>query len=249
MSKRIDQKSAARLVRDQLAQDRRRKRTMWISLGAVGLLVIAGLIGWSMYAANKTTDFTRPANTNAASTGVVTGSGPVTVDEYIDFLCPHCKAFHDQSGPTIAKLADAKKITLVTHPVAYLDAASTNQYSTRSSAASGCAADGGKFTQYADVLFANQPAEGTAGPSDDQLIAFGSQVGLGEPFATCVKDKRYVNWAKHVSTEAGKAGVTGTPTVMVNGKPVQPDAAAIVAAVAEASKSAPVTANPSASQS
>ncbi|GAB4049821.1 DsbA family protein [Catellatospora paridis] len=244
MSSRKDQNAAARMVRDQIAKEQRRKRTMWISIAAVAALVIAGLIGWGIYAGSKTTDFTAPKGANAAGNGIATGSGPVVVDEYVDFLCPHCKSFHDEAGPSVAQLAADGKITLVTHPVAYLDGASTNRYSTRSSAASGCAAEFGKFTEFSNVLFDNQPAEGGAGPTDDDLIVLGRQAGLGDDFAQCVRDKRFLTWTNHVSEEAGRAGVTGTPTVLVNGKPTQANAAQIAAAVAAATG-----ANPSASTS
>ncbi|GAA1638087.1 thioredoxin domain-containing protein [Catellatospora bangladeshensis] len=234
MSSRKDQNAAARMVREQIAREQRRKRTMWISIAAVSALVIAGLIGWAIYAGGKTTDYTAPKGANSAGTGIVSGTGPVVVDEYVDYLCPHCKSFHDEAAASIQQLANDGKITLVTHPVAYLDGASTNRYSTRASAAAGCAAEYGKFTEYTDTLFQNQPAEGGAGPSDDDLIVFGRQVGLGEDFAQCVKDKRFINWTNHVSEEAGRAGVSGTPTVMVNGKPVQASSTAIAAAVAAA---------------
>jgi protein-disulfide isomerase len=239
MSSRKDQNAAARMVREQLAKEQRRKRTMWISVGAVAVLVIAGLIGWSIYTGGKAAQYTAPKGANAAGTGITAGSGPVVVDEYVDFLCPHCKTFHDEAAASIEQLVAAGKITLVTHPVAYLDGASTNRYSTRASAASGCAAEHGRFTEFADVLFDNQPAEGGAGPSDDDLIVFGRQAGLGDDFAQCVRDKRYVNWTGHVSEEAGRAGVTGTPTVLVNGKPVQASPATIAAAVAAASGASP----------
>lgn len=245
MSSRKDQNAAARMVREQLAKEQRRKRTMWISIAAVAALVIAGLIGWSIYAGGKASDFTAPKGANSAGDGITTGSGPVVVDEYVDYLCPHCKSFHDEAGPAIQQLASTGKITLVTHPVAYLDGASTNRYSTRSSAAAGCAAEYGKFTEFSDVLFANQPAEGGAGPSDEDLIVFGRQAGLGDDFAQCVRDKRFINWTDHVSEEAGRAGVTGTPTVLVNGKPVEASSTAIAAAVAAAASPAAPSASTS----
>ncbi|HCT78938.1 MAG TPA: disulfide bond formation protein DsbA [Micromonosporaceae bacterium] len=235
MSKRVDHKSAARIVREQLAAEKRRKRTIWTALIAVFVLVAGGLIGWMLFLGKKANEVHTPASANKDGNGIVTGSGPVIVEDYIDFICPHCKSFHDEATPAIKQLIAENKITFVTHPVAYLDRFSTNKYSTRASAASGCAADGGKFTEYEDVLFDNQPAEGTAGPGDDQLIQFGSQVGLGETFAQCVKGKRHVTWAKKVSEDATEAGVTGTPTVLVNGKKIQGGSAAIIAAVAEAS--------------
>jgi protein-disulfide isomerase len=131
-------------------------------------------------------------------------------------------------------MATDNRITLVQHPVAYLDRFSTNQYSTRASAASACASDDGHFQEYVSLLFANQPAEGSAGPTDQQLIQLGTKNGLSQKFAQCVRDKRYVTWAKKVSDDAGRAGVTGTPTVLVNGKKVQANTASIVAAINQA---------------
>jgi protein-disulfide isomerase len=222
------------VVREQIEREKRRKRTAWIAIIALGALAIGGVVGWTIYVSNRATSVNTPAHANAAGNGIVTGSGPVVVEDYIDFICPYCKVYHDEAGANVAKLVTDNKITLVHHPVAYLDRFSTNNYSTRASAASGCAADDGKFQQYADVLFANQPAEGSAGPTDEQLIKFGTDNGLSEIFAQCVRDKKYLSWAKRVSDDAAKAGVTGTPTVFVNGKKVQASTATIVAAVNEA---------------
>lgn len=230
-----DKRAAARVVREQMAREKRRQRTIWTSVIAVAALVIGGFVGWGVYASQQQGEVRTPAGANQAGNAIVTGTGSVIVEEYVDFLCPHCKAFHDEADPTIQQLISEGKITLVTHPVAYLDRFATNRYSTRSSAASGCAADGGKFTQYVNVLFASQPPEGGAGPSDDELINMGTQAGLTDQFATCVRDKQYVTWVKKVSDDASAAGVTGTPTVLVNGtKLEQPSAAAITAAVSGA---------------
>jgi len=219
------------VVREQIERERRRKRTAWIAIIALGALAIGGVVGWTIYASNRASGVNTPAETNSAGNGIVTGSGPVVVEDYVDFLCPYCKVYHDDAAVNVAKLLAENKITLIQHPVAYLDRFSTNNYSTRASAASGCAADDGHFQEYVNVLFANQPAEGSAGPTDDQLIKLGTDNGLSENFARCVRDKKYVTWAKKVSDDAGEAGVTGTPTVFVNGKKVQATANSIVAAV------------------
>jgi protein-disulfide isomerase len=244
MNKRDNHKAASSVVRKQLAAEARRKRIVWGSMAGVLLIGLVGLITWMVLLNKEKGQVHTPANANSAGNAVVTGSGAVTVEDYIDFMCPHCKAFHDEAGPTIAQLLADKKITLVQHPVAYLDAASTTKYSTRSSAASGCASDDGKFNEYGEVLFANQPAEGSAGLSDDQLISLGAQAGLGDSFKSCVKDQRYVSWAKKVSDDATKAGITGTPTILVNGKKVQGGSAAILAAVEEASAAGAAGATP-----
>ena len=234
-----EKSSAARLVREQIAAEKRRKRAIWTTVGVIFGAALLGMIGWMLFLNHQASEVHRPAAANAQNNAIVTGNGPVVVEDYIDFICPHCKTFHDEAGPAIAQLIAENKITFVQHPVAYLDRFSTNRYSTRAAAAAACASDGGKFEEYVNVLFANQPPEGGPGPTDSQLIDFGRGIGLGDDFAGCVTDKRYVAWVGKVSDDATKAGITGTPTVFVNGKKIQGGSAAILAAVAAASGAAP----------
>ncbi|GAA4469836.1 DsbA family protein [Phytohabitans houttuyneae] len=231
MSSRVGQKQAARVVRDQIAREKRRSRTLWTSIAAVAVLVIAGLIGWGVVASQDSGSFTPPPGAVENGTGIKVGSGPVQIDIYEDFICPACGQFEQQTGGTIDQLVSEGKVTVVYHPVAFLDRASSTDYSTRSSAASGAAAEGGKFREYAKALFAQQPAEGSAGLSDDKLIEIGRSVGLGDAFAQAVRDGKYKPWTAHVTDEASGDGVTGTPTVRVAGKDVQPTTQAILAAV------------------
>ncbi|WP_422734151.1 DsbA family protein [Micromonospora sp. WMMD558] len=214
-------RDAARVVREQMARERRRKRTLWVSVAAVAVLVVAGLIGWSVYSSQRADEYTAPPGANDAGTGIVYGSGPVTIDLYEDYLCPACRQFEEVSGETIDQLADEGKARVVFHPVAYLNRFSTTEYPTRASAASGCAAAGGKFREFTEALFERQPPEGGPGLSDDQLVDIGVEVGLDrDTFGSCVRDDTYHAWTEHVTEEASEAGITGTPTILVNGQPV-----------------------------
>src|SRR6185295_2927765 len=104
MRKRVSQKTAARVVREQLAKEKRRQRTLWTSVVAVAVLVIAGLVGWGVYASQRSDGFKAPAGAVADDTAIAVGSGPVKVDLYVDFMCPHCKEFEEQSGETLDQL-------------------------------------------------------------------------------------------------------------------------------------------------
>jgi protein-disulfide isomerase len=236
MSKRTtDRKQAARVARDRLAREKRRRRTLVTSAAAVVLLLVAGLVGWAVYANQRADSYLAPPGAVDNDSGVVVGSGPITVDIYVDFLCPYCKQFEQQAEPTIGKLVSDGKVTVVYHPVAFLDRMSTTEYSTRASAASGCVAEGGKFQPYAKALFEQQPPEGGPGLPDDKLISIGTGLGLTDPFPTCVRDGKYKPWTQHVTEVASERGVNGTPTVLVAGKQIEPTADALSAAVAAAS--------------
>src|SRR3984957_13982213 len=123
------------------------------------------------------TDLTAPDRLPAGATpegdGISTGDGPVQVDAFIDFLCPYCRRFELSAGPALAGLVADRLISLAYHPMNFLDEASTTNYSTRAAAASGCAADSGRFLDYTHALFVNQPPEGSAGLSDSELAALG----------------------------------------------------------------------------
>ncbi|GAB3800235.1 hypothetical protein GCM10027605_15400 [Micromonospora zhanjiangensis] len=191
-----------------------------------------------VWANQRTTSFAAPRGANDGATGIVVGSGPVTIDIYEDFLCPICKQFEQTSGATVDQLVAQNKVRVVYHPVAYLNRASSTEYSTRSSAASACAAQFGDYRAYAKALFEQQPAEGGAGLPNDQLVGIGAGAGLtGNDFASCVRDQTYKPWTDHVTEAASKANITGTPTVLVNGKQLdRPTPEAITAAVQAAGK-------------
>ena len=174
-----------------------------------------------------------PAGASAEGDGIVIGDGPVTVDAYIDFQCPFCKQFEEVAAPTLDRMITDRLINVVYHPMAFLDRLSTNHYSSRASASSGCAADGGRFEEYAHALFADQPPEGGPGLSDEELIDIGRSVGLDESaFAQCVLSRAYLDWAAYVTFMAGRRGVGATPTVTVDGVFVPANPRAIAAAVA-----------------
>jgi protein-disulfide isomerase len=234
-----DRAQAKRVVQEQLAKERRRRVTLWTSVGVVALLIVVGLIGWGVAASQesgKTAGLTTPSVAVDEGTAFAVGTGPVKIDIYEDFMCPACGQFESGAASTIDQLVAENKVTVQYHPIAILDRMSSTEYSTRSAAASAAAAQGGKFSEYHKVLFANQPQEGTAGLDDAKLIELGKSVGLTDAaFADAVTEGTYTAWATKVTDTASARGVTGTPTVLVGGKALaSPTAQALTAAVAAA---------------
>ena len=170
---------------------------------------------------NQTIEMPVPRGVSEDKTGIAVGSGPVDIDAYIDFQCPFCKLFELASGDTINLLLDRQAIRFIDHPMNFLDAASTNHYSTRAAAAAAAASDAGRFRQYVDALFVNQPPEGGPGLTDDQLIALGRDIGITDPtFADEIREGRYRPWPSFVTERATARGIGGTPSVFVQGIPV-----------------------------
>jgi protein-disulfide isomerase len=178
-----------------------------------------------------------PAGSTPEGDGILMGTGPVQVDAFIDFLCPYCRRFEQANESLLAQLISDGQARLAYHPMNFLDEASTTSYSTRAAAASGCAADQGRFLQYAHELFAHQPPEGGAGLSDAQLARLSQDAGLdpGE-FAAAMAAGAYLEWPAYVTSRASEAGVTATPTVLVAGVRVRPAPHAIAEAVSEAAE-------------
>ena len=210
----------------------RRRGPSSLTLVAVVVLVLfAGAVGFGVYRAGAGGGGDLPAGATAA--GVVVGdpNAPATIDLYLDFQCPACRQYEQQVGPTIDELVASGQARVAYHPVAYLNRFSSTQYSSRSSAAAGCAADAGVLPRFAQLLYANQPPEGGTGLPDEQLVALGTQAGAGGDFATCVQDGTYADWTRSVTDAASQAGVTATPTVLVNGQEVEHTADALRTAV------------------
>lgn len=173
-----------------------------------------------------------PANATAEGDGVLVGDGPVRIDAFIDFLCPICRQFELSSGETLAELVSSGHASAAYHPMNFLDADSTTNYSTRAAAASGCAADAGRFVEYAHALFVHQPPEGGPGMTDRELADLGRLAGLdGPPFTSCIAQAPYLEWPSYVTAWAEGRGVQVTPTVLVSGTPVRADPQAIAEAV------------------
>jgi protein-disulfide isomerase len=173
-----------------------------------------------------------PAHATATADGVTVGDGVVTVDAYIDFLCPFCKLFESTAGPLLGALAADRLATVVYHPMGFLDSLSTTRYSTRAAAAAGCASDFDRFAPYSHVLFEHQPPEGGPGLTEAELVELAHLAGIGRAdFAACDFGGRYLDWVDYLTQLALARGISGTPSVFVEGIPVPANPQTIAAAV------------------
>jgi protein-disulfide isomerase len=163
------------------------------------------------------------------------GSSVVDIQIYLDYLCPICKAFEAANSAQIEEWVKSGAATVEIHPISILDRSSQGtQYSTRAANTAACVANYSPNTFWAlnQALFSKQPAEGSTGLTDDELIGIVKDVGAGsvDQISTCVKDQTYSTWVTSSTnrsetvpfpnskiTDPTKAVLKGTPTVLVNG--------------------------------
>jgi protein-disulfide isomerase len=174
---------------------------------------------------------TNPKRSADPSTGLEVGAGPVRVDVYVDYQCPPCSTFEEATEDVLAGYLTSNRITLSIHPVAFIDDRSENRYATRAAAAMACAYEEGKALEFHRHLLRNQPAEDTAGPTDEQLVSAGRSLGMGSGFGDCVSGQRKVGWVAEATEAAEDFGVEQVPALYVNRQKVQATKSALVTAV------------------
>nr|WP_235433554.1 thioredoxin domain-containing protein [Protofrankia coriariae] len=213
---------AAQARAAEAARARRRQRAIVGSV-VVALLAVAALIGVAVQS-NRTESapVVLPVTATGTDNGIVVGraDAPVTVDFYEDFQCPICQELESTLGPNIQQMISDGRIRAVYHMMSFL-----GPESVRAANAAAAAAQEGKFKEYHDILYANQPPEHSGGYQNDALTAFGARVGLTSPaFVEAVRNGTYNGYVAKVEDDASKRGVTGTPTVLVNGRQLSPQA-------------------------
>ncbi len=220
-------------------------RRKWIiGIGAVvvvAALVIGGVI-WTIADRNTTEGQIIDAGKTSSLAGDVTqkrdgvvvtvgkAGAKASIDVYADFLCPICGEFEKQYKTQIEQAINDGKLQVRYHMVPLLNQRSSPPgYSLDSANAALAAADAGKFLQFHDALFANQPEEGKRGYDKTQLIELGKNVGITDPaFAETVNAGTYdqqlntafqqiENDPKLAQDFGGGQSGFGTPTVTANG--------------------------------
>jgi protein-disulfide isomerase len=214
-------------------------------LAVIGLIVYNG-VSASANVANPTnmvsngillTSTTKAVSTPAIAKGAdptpttqSNGSGKANITMYVDYQCPFCNQFETANATQIGQWLNGGIATVEIHPIAILDSSSSGtKYSTRAANAAACVANYDPNTFYAvnSALFANQPAEGGTGLTDSKILSVLKGAGASSAAITkCVNDQTFKDWVASATTRvltkplpnSSMAKLTGTPTVIVNGK-------------------------------
>lgn len=237
---------AEQMRKEREKADRRQRNLITVAIAVVVVALIA-VGAWAVSNGGGDDDIglvVKPAHTNASygfdysavDAGGTAGADPVRVVLYEDFQCPVCKVFEEQNGAYLEDLVKKGEITIEYRLFAFLDDASSTEYSTRSASAAMAVLDQGgpaAFKAFHALLFANQPPEGGDGLDDDTLIDFAKQAGV-TGIDTEVKDQTYAPWVRKALESGRSDGIGGTPTIVIDGETVAPTRDDIDAAIAAA---------------
>ncbi|GAA4358736.1 DsbA family protein [Microbacterium rhizosphaerae] len=193
---------------------------IWVSIAVVAVLAVVTVLVVVMNT-QASSPGDKPQSSHITSSGAIVfgDSKTNTVTTYIDFLCPICNEFEQSEGATIKTAVDAGKTTLEVVPVAILDTRSNPAgYSSRAGSAmySVVIHDYANAYAFMQAMYANQPQEGSAGLTDQQIIDVAKNAGVNMTPAleSEITSNKY---QKYVQAQQLPQGATGTPTLVVNG--------------------------------
>ncbi|HVZ66643.1 MAG TPA: DsbA family protein [Patescibacteria group bacterium] len=140
----------------------------------------------------------------------------VTIVEFADFRCPFCERYFTDTESQIMKdYVDTGKVKYIFRQYQFLGDASVVAGN-----AAECANEQGKFWDYHEWLYKNQPDESdTSMYNTDGLAKGADAIGLDvAKFRDCLDSKKYAANLDKDLNEGKSIGVTGTPTFYINGR-------------------------------
>lgn len=222
---------AERMAAKQAATEKRNRLIIILAaVLVVGLVITAGFLIFRAGQRTLLSDFDGARPADSTDTGGITfgsdlvagsvNDGAPELHVYLDFMCPACGSFDSVNREDLRAMAADGTATVVLHPLDFLNRFSMGtDYSTRASNAFATVAS--EAPEYAldftEIMFDNQPAENTEGLTDDQIAAFAVEVGVPQEIADSFVDGTYSEWVAVAADQASSDGVTGTPTVFIDG--------------------------------
>lgn len=177
-------------------------------------------------------DATAPAGAGKAGAIVVGDPDAAKVVEvYVDYQCPYCQRWETEIGAALMEraLQPGSGLVVKQYNMAFLGEANRSLNppgaSARAASAAACVLDGvgvDAFVAFNTAIFA---APGGTEPSTRfdaaSLVSLAGGLGADDETLTCIEEGRFIPFVSATTQAAFARGVTGTPTVLVNGKPLQ----------------------------
>lgn len=219
-----------KMSKRQAMRAKRQRQARMQRLGIIGIivvgafLIVAALVYPSLKSIGEIATIEPNLRPLADGTAMGDPNAPIVIDVFEDFQCPSCRIFTEEVEMRVAETyVVTGQVYYVFHQYPFIDSASVNKESHQASNASMCAAEQGLFWEYHDILFANWNGENAGAFSDRRLVAFAEALGLDmDQFNECFKEDRYSDEIQADYALGTELGVSGTPSVFVNGQQITP---------------------------
>lgn len=220
----------------------KKSRTGWVMFAVIAVIaLVAAGVAAVIVLRHKNVPVGGAAETSSADSGptplrsirlaapnVATKPGTsepkATLTVYEDFLCPFCGQLEKATRDDLARLAADGKVRVEYRPFDLLSR--LGDYPIRATNAFALVleksgADVAK--KFHDLLYENQPSEEDPGAvTDDDLVNLAVEAGATESdVRDGIENLAKKSWVDEATAEASKAGVTGTPTILLDGKVFQ----------------------------
>ncbi len=201
-----------------MAEGSGRMKRFYVLLAAVA--VVGGGVMW--YGAQRKPAPGAPAAVVPAADGfrgytLGAASVPIEVTEYSDFECPFCASFATVQMPVIQEqLIGPGKLRwrFRDFPLP------SHRYSRYAALAAQCAGEQGKFWEMHDRLFEQHQWAQTGDNPRALFRDFARAIGVDlDKYDACMDSQRYAGRIEASVQEGEAAGVRGTPSFYVNGRP------------------------------
>jgi protein-disulfide isomerase len=239
-------KSAARerirAERERQKKKEKLRRQLVVAGAVVGVLAIAGGIGYAVMKANEPTGWeaakeaklVEPAHTQGKNgTEILIGdkNAKETLEVFEDIRCPMCASFEQSSGKALIKDIEDGRYKVRFTIYTFLDGGQGGEGSKNALSALGAALNVSPdaFLKYKTALYSakNHPEEqDDAYAKDSELLKVAKEVPelkTDKAFTAAVKKGTYDRWAMEMTSVFGRKGVKGTPSFMHGDKKLQMD--------------------------
>lgn len=208
--------------RAKMQRQQQRQRLIVIALIVLGAALVVFAVVWpQIRPTGEIVPVTPAALPNADGLSLGESGAPATIDVFEDFQCPACQFFTQSIEPlVIENLVSTGKARYVFHNYSFLDGdgAVNGGESDQAANASMCASEQGKFWEMHGTLYANWNGENQGAFSDRRLRAMAESLGLDmNAFNDCFNANKYEDEIQADFDLGQEMGVSGTPTVFVNG--------------------------------
>ncbi|MCJ1681221.1 DsbA family protein [Streptomyces sp. APSN-46.1] len=229
-----------RAERERQAKKDKARRQVIVAFALLAGLALIGTLSYAIMKFNEPghwdkaakAELVKPQNTTGDDgTTVVIGKADAkkTLELYEDSRCPACAGFEQAVGEQVKKDVDAGKYKLQYFGATFIDNGVKGEGSKNALSALGAALNVSPeaFLDYKAALYSKElhPEETVDSfAKDDYLIKVADTVpalkGNAE-FKKAVEDGTYDRWAIEMSKAFEKSGVTGTPTLKMDGKKIE----------------------------